>query len=180
MFTISEPQQRYLLAVARKAIATGLGVSAPEPEPPSEHIAITCGAFVTLRQNGDLRGCIGTMSSDRPLPEVIEDMATSSAFHDPRFAPVTAGELPSITIELSLLSPLVRVESLSEITPGEHGIYLKKGPRSGVLLPQVAIEHRWDRTTFLENTCRKAGLRPNAYGDPDVALYVFSAVICIE
>jgi len=180
MFKISGPQQHYLLALARHAIASQLGVTPAEPEPPAEQFTDTCGAFVTLRVGGQLRGCIGTMSSEEPLPRLIRDMAQSSAFRDPRFPPVTAAELSSIEIELSLLSPLVRVRDVSEIEPGTHGIYLVKGRRSGVLLPQVASEHGWDRTTFLEQTARKAGLPSRSYLDADVALYVFSAVICSE
>ncbi len=177
---LSTEQQAYLLRTARYAIESEFDASRQEPPPPAEPIDFRCGAFVTLRSRGDLRGCIGTMSSDRPLPDLIRDMARSSAFRDPRFPPLRRDELSSVKIELSLLSPLVRINDLSEIVPGEHGIYLVCGPRSGVLLPQVAVEHGWDRTTFLEQTCLKAGLPRDAYRDADVAIHVFSAVVCSE
>lgn len=178
--TISAGQSRYLLAVARHAIAVELGIASADPKPPAQLPAERCGAFVTLKIDGNLRGCIGTMTSTAPVEQVIPDMARSSAFSDPRFPPLSTEEFYRINIELSLLSPLERVASLSDIEPGTHGLLVKGRGKSGVLLPQVAREYRWDRTEFLEHTCRKAGLPANAYRDVRVELYCFTAVLCAE
>jgi AmmeMemoRadiSam system protein A len=104
-------------------------------------------------------------------------MAGAAAFEDPRFPPVTAEELPELDLEVSVLSPLREVKELSEIEVGKHGLYISMGGFSGLLLPQVATENDWDRTTFLEQTCLKAGLPPETYKEKEVKLYLFSAEI---
>ncbi len=132
------------------------------------------GAFVTLHQAGALRGCIGTFEATDPLWVTIQRMAISAATGDPRFPSVTAAELAGLHFEISVLSPL-REASPEEIQVGTHGIYLSKGYQRGVLLPQVAVEHGWDRDTFLKHTCQKAGLPTDAWKDPLTKVEIFSA-----
>ena len=121
------------------------------------------GAFVTITIGGELRGCIGTFREDTPLYRTVAQMAVAAAREDPRFPPLTAAELPKIHVEISALTPMKPVADVREIEVGRHGLYITKGFSSGVLLPQVATEYGWDRTTFLEQTCRKAGLPKNAW-----------------
>jgi AmmeMemoRadiSam system protein A len=133
------------------------------------------GAFVTLHKSGQLRGCIGNIRGRHPLYETVARMAEEAAFHDPRFPALSKEELKDIDIEISALTPLRRVDKVDEITVGKHGIYIEKGFFSGLLLPQVATEHGWDRQTFLEQTCFKAGLHKDAWKEKDTKVYVFSA-----
>jgi AmmeMemoRadiSam system protein B/AmmeMemoRadiSam system protein A len=135
------------------------------------------GAFVTLKKNGRLRGCIGYIMALKPLYLTIEEMAQAAAFNDPRFPPVTSAEVPELEIEISVLTPLRKITNVDEIIIGRDGIYLKQGLNTGLLLPQVATENHWNRTTFLQNTCRKAGLPSNAWQDKDIEIYIFSADI---
>jgi AmmeMemoRadiSam system protein A len=169
-----------LIAIARRAIGLELDAATPPDPPPEQGPSPSCGAFVTLRIGGALRGCIGTMSSTAPLRDLIADMARSSAFSDPRFPPLTAAEFRQVEIEISLLSPLEPVASPEDIVPGVHGVLIRGRGRSGVLLPQVATEYGWDRRTLLEQVCRKAGLAKEAYLESQVELLRFTAVLCSE
>jgi len=135
------------------------------------------GAFVTLRKHGELRGCIGRIIADKPLNETVEEMSEAAAFHDPRFRPVTQDELRVLQIEISVLTPFKKITNTNEIRVGVHGLYVRKGGQSGLLLPQVATEFGWDRDTFLENLCRKASLPKDAWKDKDTDIFVFSADI---
>jgi AmmeMemoRadiSam system protein A len=135
------------------------------------------GAFVSLHKKGQLRGCIGYIEGRGPLHKTIEEMAAAAAFQDPRFNPVTEKELEDLDIEISVLTPLKRIADVDEIEVGRHGIYVKKGWCSGLLLPQVAAEYGWDRKTFLEHTCQKAGLACDAWKDRETEIYIFSADI---
>jgi len=135
------------------------------------------GAFVTIQKKGQLRGCIGYIEGRGPLHKTIEEMAEAAAFRDPRFAPVKEKELPELEIEISVLTPLKKITDVNEIEVGKHGIYIKSGWYSGLLLPQVATDYGWDRQTFLENTCQKAGLPTNAWKEKNIEIYIFSADI---
>jgi len=135
------------------------------------------GAFVTLNKHGSLRGCIGYIEGYKPLYEAVAEMAEAAAFRDPRFMPLTQDEWKDIEIEISVLTPLERITDINQIKAGKHGIYIKKGFYSGLLLPQVATEYGWDRKTFLEQTCRKAGLPSDAWKEEDTVIYIFSADI---
>jgi uncharacterized protein len=140
-------------------------------------LAKPCGAFVTIHDNsGNLRGCIGHMTNDGPLGELLIELAVAAGTRDPRFAPVTRDELGNLRYEISVLSPL-KPTAAEDVTPGIHGLYIRKGPHSGVLLPQVATERGWDRETFLQQTCHKAGLPPDAWQDPDTEILTFVAQI---
>lgn len=148
--------------------------SPPLPEGPPG-IKQSMGAFVTLHWKGHLRGCIGMLEARAPLDETVREMAEAAALRDYRFQSVTAEEIPEIDIEISALSPLRKIDDVNEIEIGTHGVWITKGVYRGVLLPQVATEQGYDRTTFLQQTCRKAGLPPDAWKDPDTIIEIFSA-----
>jgi AmmeMemoRadiSam system protein A len=135
------------------------------------------GAFVTLKKNGQLRGCIGLVEGIRPLYEAVIEMAQAAAFEDPRFSPVREEEVDQLEIEISVMTPLKRIRDLNLIEVGKHGLVIKFGYNSGLLLPQVATEYGWDRDTFLQQTCLKAGLPPESYQDPETEIYTFSAEV---
>lgn len=149
------------------------------PEAPRLSVSIRCGAFVTLKEHGDLRGCIGRMRSEEPLCSTIAEMAWAAASEDPRFLPVTKDELTLIEIEITLLSPLEPI-SPEEVEVGRHGLLISARGRSGVLLPQVPVEFEWNRETFLEQLCRKAGLPPEAWKSPSTLLYGFEGFVFSE
>lgn len=134
-----------------------------------------CGAFVTIKNRGDLRGCIGYVRGYLPLHETVKEMAVHAAFSDPRFAPVTKDEWADCDFEISVLTPMKRIKSVGEIEVGVHGLYIEKGVHSGLLLPQVATEQGWNRTEFLEYICYKAGLPKDAWKSKDADIYIFSA-----
>lgn len=160
-----DPRERStLLALARQSIAHYLSHQAylrPAVDAPA--LCEPRGAFVTLKKHGMLRGCIGALHARLPLWETVVEMAVAAAFEDPRFISLTANELPQIDIEISVLSPMTVVKDSSTIEVGVHGLYVQKGGRSGLLLPQVATEYGWDRETFLRHTCQKAGLPEDAW-----------------
>jgi len=177
-FSIPENDQKLLLHHARNTIEKCFN-----PQKKFEAIALsvapTCGAFVTLSKMKSLRGCIGRMMSESPLLETIAEMAYAAAFEDPRFPPLREDELALIRIEITLLSPLSRI-SPREIVVGTHGLFISAMGRSGVLLPQVPLEFGWDRSTFLEQVCLKAGLPPDMYNSPSAALYGFEGFVFSE
>ena len=146
-----------------------------------EALLVRSGVFVTIHKlSGMLRGCIGVFESDKPLYETVVEMAVSSSTGDPRFAPVSAHELPELTYEISVLTPMREVTDVSEIEVGTHGIYIIKGAMRGVLLPQVATEHGFDRETFLDETCVKAGLHRGAWKEEPTKILIFEAEIFSE
>jgi AmmeMemoRadiSam system protein A len=134
------------------------------------------GAFVTLQEKGELRGCIGHMWSNEELYRLVQQMAVAAATEDPRFEPVQQEELADIDIEISVLSPMQLVKDVSEIQVGRDGLYIVAGPYAGVLLPQVATEWGWDRDEFLREVCLKAGLPSDAW-KKGATLYRFSAQV---
>lgn len=175
--SLSESDKVFLKQLARDAIEARLyKKKLPKREIP-DSLKHKQGAFVTIKKKGELRGCIGYIKGYLPLYETVEEMAQHAAFNDPRFEALKKEELKDIEIEISVLSPLKKVDSIEEIEVGKHGIYIEKGFNSGLLLPQVAIEHGWDRKTFLEHTCYKAGLDRDAYRDRDADIYIFTAEV---
>ncbi len=138
------------------------------------------GAFVTLKIDGHLRGCIGNIIGYRPLYETIADMAVQAAFHDPRFKPLSEQEFAKIKLEISVLTPMINVTDPAEIMVGRDGLFITKGYSSGLLLPQVAVEYGWDRETFLNQTCIKAGLPPGTWKQPGTIIQRFQADIFAE
>lgn len=175
---LNEEEKRILHYIAKTVIENkARGKPIPEFKIESPLLKENRGAFVTIHKKGQLRGCIGYIEAFKPLYKTIEEMAEAAAFRDPRFSPVTEKELQELDIEISVLTPLKKITDINEIEVGKHGIYIKKGWYSGLLLPQVATENGWDRQTFLEHTCLKAGLPSNAWKDKDTEIYIFSADI---
>ena len=135
------------------------------------------GAFVTLKELGELRGCIGYITPVKALAETVRDVAAYAALQDRRFQPVSPAELPALQYEVSVMSPLRRVLDIKEIKVGKHGLIIKKGDIEGILLPQVPVEEHWDRDTFIEQTCVKAGLPRHAWKDDDTDIFMFTALV---
>jgi AmmeMemoRadiSam system protein B/AmmeMemoRadiSam system protein A len=175
---LTEEEKRTLHKIAHTVIWNkAAGKKVPEFKVTSERLKELRGAFVTINKKGSLRGCIGHIKGVKPLYKSVEEMAAAAAFQDPRFSPVTKKELKDLDIEISVLTPFKQITDVSEIEVGKHGLYIEQGFYSGLLLPQVATEYGWDRNTFLEHTCRKAGLPPDAWKDKDTRIYIFSADI---
>lgn len=169
-------QRSALLAMARQAIADALGGGAGAAQPMDDPALSRRGAaFVTLRAQGELRGCIGYLAHDTPLFEVIQDKAVAAATLDPRFPALTPEELAEVDIEISILSPLRRVAHPEQIQPGVHGAAIYFQGRQGVLLPKVASDRSWDRETFLDQLCLKAGLAEGSWKHGP-ALYAFTSL----
>ena len=178
--SLSREDRATLLRIARAVIeACARGERCPGFDVKSPPLLQKQGAFVTIHKDGHLRGCIGTFTSEKPLYMTVMEMAEASAMKDPRFPPLGADELNSIDIEISVLSPLREVKDVSEIEVGRHGIYIIKGFNSGVLLPQVAVEYGYDRETFLDQTCLKAGLPPGAWRE-GARILIYEAEIIKE
>jgi AmmeMemoRadiSam system protein A len=176
---MDEANRKALLQIARDRIAAELArTSWVEPSLTGE-LCRPAGAFVTLHRGGQLRGCIGQIEADEPLGQVVARCAAAACRNDPRFAPVTFGELEELDIELSVLGPLERLVHLDEIVIGRHGLVVELGRRRGLLLPQVASEWHWDRLTFVEQTCRKAGLSTDAW-KKNAVLWKFEAEVFSE
>ncbi|MCK5787041.1 MAG: AmmeMemoRadiSam system protein A [Candidatus Sabulitectum sp.] len=173
---MTEIDKTVLLDIARRSVkAASEGKALPEL--PDEDICHRQGgAFVTLKTRGRLRGCIGNFAGTGSLGATVRAMAREAAVSDPRFPPVTAGEVQDLTIEISVLSPMERINA-HDVLPGTHGLYIRRGPRAGTLLPQVAVEEGWDRDTFLSHTCIKAGLHPEAYLDKETEILAYTAEV---
>jgi AmmeMemoRadiSam system protein A len=171
-------EKRALLDIARKAVVSAVTDEKALAESyPYAVFQEKRGAFVTLHRLGKLRGCIGYVIPYYPLQQAVEEMARAASLRDPRFHRVQVDELPEIDIEISVLSPLRRIEDVQEIEVGVYGLYIKKGQYSGLLLPQVAPQYGWDREQFLQQTCLKAGLPPTAWQDEDAEIWIFSAEV---
>ncbi len=179
-FNLLDAEKELLLHTARESIASYLEERDGAYKKPSEKLEIPLGAFVTLHIHGRLRGCIGNIVPVYPLFTAIKRLARESAFHDPRFPALPPEELPETDIEISVLSPLKKISSVNEIEVGTHGILMKNGIYSGVLLPQVPVEQGWDLEEFLRNTCYKAGMDGNCYKDSSTLIEIFTAVIFSE
>ena len=175
---LSTADKQLLLQVARDSIAAPLtGKAAAPPATASPVVEEPRGAFVSLHRRGQLRGCIGCIVPVKPLLQTVKEMAPAAAFQDPRFRPLQAEELADLEIEISVLSPLQLIKRTDEIEVGKHGLYIVKGSNRGLLLPQVATQYRWDRQSFLEHTCNKAGLPGDAWKDPGTQIFIFRAEI---
>jgi len=173
----SKSQKQKLLSVAKQAIVSfvkdhkHLAIDAKDPL-----LLEKCGAFVTIKKDGRLRGCIGHIICDQPLINTVAEMAVQAATGDPRFIPLTEKDLDTITLEISALSPLKTISDIAEIEVGKHGLIIRKGFYSGLLLPQVATEYNWTKEEFLQNTCLKAGLNPDAWKQ-GAKIQIFSAEV---
>jgi AmmeMemoRadiSam system protein A len=178
---MDDVQRKILLKTARDTVEACLtGGQLPKPESDDPQLNAPCGCFVTLKNQGRLRGCIGQFTSDSPLIELIVDMARASATGDPRFFAdrITADELEALDIEISVLSPLKRTDDPLSLQLGVDGIYIKRGCTSGCFLPQVATETGWSKEDFLSYCCaHKAGLPADAWKDPKTEVYLFTAEV---
>lgn len=175
---LTDEEKRFCKDLIRYVIAHHLGqAEGPEPALASETLNMELGAFVTLKRQGRLRGCIGNVVGNGPLVATIERMAGAAAFEDPRFPPLAAEELADLDIEVSVLGPITPCPDPELIEIGRHGLYIRKSLHSGLLLPQVATEWGWDRETFLDQTCVKAGLPKGSWRKPKVEIWWFEAVI---
>lgn len=175
---LSAADKKLLLQLARASIeAHLLDKPVPGPETVPRSLCEPRGAFVSLHRRGQLRGCIGYLEAVKPLGETVREMAAAAAFHDPRFRPLGKDELADLEVEISVLSPMQLIKNIDEIQVGSHGLYIVQGYCRGLLLPQVATEYKWDRLTFLQQTCCKAGLPSDAWKDPGTKIYLFTAEI---
>ena len=174
----SEEERRVLLDLAHRAIEAALGRKEIDTTAPTEHLAQPRGAFTTLHLKDELRGCVGYVIAAYPLYRTIAETAVAAAFYDTRFNPVTSSEAALLKIEISVLSPLFPVGA-EDVEIGRHGLVVSQGGRRGLLLPQVPVEHGWDRVMFLEQTCFKAGLPANAWRQ-GAMLEAFTAEVFAE
>ncbi|MBN1158448.1 MAG: AmmeMemoRadiSam system protein B [Bacteroidales bacterium] len=174
-YKLTEDEKSTLLVIARNTIEgyvkNGI-IPDAEISGISENLMRPAGAFVSLHKNNKLRGCIGRFDPDAPLYKVVQDMAVAAACNDYRFAPVIASELPEISIEISVITPLKKIENIDDIVLGKHGIYIKKGDKSGTFLPQVADDSGWSTEEFLGYCARdKAGIEWNGWKDAEIFTY---------
>jgi uncharacterized protein len=177
MLSLSETERRSALQLARTAVVETVSHRKLPDRIPSDGIfAERRGVFVTLHLRGRLQGCIGVVEPDEPLGEAIVRCAASAALEDPRFAPMREDQLDDLTIEISLLSRPAPI-SAEAIEIGRHGLLVVLHAQRGLLLPQVAFEHHLTREQFLEETCRKAGLRREAWRNPEARLFGFTCEI---
>ncbi len=176
---LSTEEKRTLLRVARETLVDLLTESDPrQHEASTPALREERPAFVTLRRrdSGDLRGCRGECVAQRPLIESVVHAAIAAATDDPRFPPVTLEELPALRIEISALTAMSPIRP-EEVVVGRHGLMIVSKPKSGLLLPQVAVTYGWDREAFLRGLCRKAGLAEGAWESEDVQLYAFESEV---
>ena len=178
-FVLSDEDKRLLKEIALQSIKDSLDgkpLAQPTLDSQLEKLNSKCGAFVSLHKHGRLRGCIGHFGEDIPLHEIVAEMARAAAFEDPRFSPVRREELEDIDIEISVLTPMRRIQSLDEFELHRHGIYIRKGYRSGTFLPQVADEVNWTKEEFVGHCSQdKAGLGWDGWKDAE--LYVYEAIV---
>lgn len=174
---LTKKEQRELLKIARETIISHVTTGkVPVVAPASAGLHLHSGCFVTIKQKGELRGCIGNFVSEQPLYQLVQEMAVSAATRDPRFYPMKTPDLADFTLDISVLSPLQLIASIEDIKVGKHGIYIVKGSYRGVLLPQVATEYGWNRDQFLRHTCIKAGLPEDAW-QGECEIFIFSAQV---
>ena len=177
-FQLTLQEKEILLQTAREAISARLENRKPAYPEPTELLKKKCGAFVTLHKGGALRGCIGYVMAGKPLIRTVVEVAQSSAFNDPRFPALSSEEFTRTAIEISVLSPFLRVRDVNaedQIKVGRHGLFVLSRERQGLLLPQVPVNEGWDRGEFLERACEKAGLPADCW--KWAALYTFTAEV---
>ena len=173
---LTQKEKATLLEIVKKTVSSKVNdKNIPKFTIESETLKEKRGAFVTIKKRDHLRGCIGYIRAVKPLWETVQEMAVAAAFHDPRFPALKFNELADLSFEVSVLSPLKRIKDISEIEVGKHGLYITRGYNSGLLLPQVAVEHNLNRESFLRETCCKAGLPPQAWQEKETEIYIFSA-----
>jgi len=178
-FSLNDREKKELIALAHKSVERAVQDRKPyEPAITGEdRLDADRGAFVTLKEEGRLRGCIGFTSPMQTLYVTVRDASMYAALQDPRFQPVTSSELQRLEYEISVLSPMRRMQDIREITIGEHGLLIKNGRHEGLLLPQVAVEQHWNAERFVQETCAKAGMSPDCWRDSGTDIFGFTAVV---
>lgn len=176
---LTPADRAFLLDLAYRAVHAAIHGApiADDPEPASPALRRPCGAFVTLHRGGDLRGCLGRIEARTPLWITVRDMAAAAATEDTRFAPIRPEEDAMLTVEISVLTVPEKIRSAEEIEVGRHGLIVRQGVRSGLLLPQVAAEWGWSAVQFLQHTCAKAGLPQEAWRAPETQILRFEAEV---
>ena len=170
--------QRLLLQIAREAIKCHLEDRIPSKlQGLAAELLQKSGAFVTLHNGGQLRGCVGQIVSDKPLYETVTEAAIATTTRDPRFNRVNPSDMPELEIEISVLTSLQPLERIEDLEIGVHGLYIEHGEHSGLLLPQVATTYNWNRTEFLQQTCKKAQLLEEAWQESETEIYLFSSQV---
>jgi uncharacterized protein len=177
-YVLTDDEKRELLRIARATLLEHFHTGRiPPGKPHRDSLTAPAGAFVTLHNQGALRGCIGTQQATTPLYRIIQEMAVAAATRDPRFEPVSEGEIEEIEIEVSVLGLHKPMASVVEIEIGVHGLAIEHGGRRGLLLPQVAREQRWTTEQFLEHICVKAGLPGDAWSVEGTLVHLFTAQV---
>jgi AmmeMemoRadiSam system protein A len=175
--TLTPDDQQRLLRLARTCLEARVRGEAPPRIEQGGGLDAAMGAFVSLhRHGGELRGCLGRLETDRPIAENVAHLAAVVSDSDPRFAPLAVSELAGVHVEISALTPEEEITDISRIVVGRHGLIVEQGHRRGLLLPQVATEYGWDRETFLDHTCVKAGLPPTAWRT-GARIFIFEAQV---
>jgi len=177
LYELTDNEKQKLLDIARTSIKTYLETGHEAEFEIDGKLAENGAAFVTLTKDGHLRGCIGHIMAVAPLYQTVATCAVQAAVADRRFPPVSAPELKQLHLEISVLTPMQTISSQDEIEVGRDGLMIVRGNHRGLLLPQVASDYGWNRTQFLEQTCRKAGLAADAYQAPDAVVYRFQALV---
>jgi AmmeMemoRadiSam system protein A len=181
---LSEKEKKEILKLAKLAIQSifkkELIAELTKQKRVVKNLGLRNGVFVTITKRGELRGCIGYILPVREFEELVVDAAVSAAMRDPRFDPLTEDEVGEIEIEVSVLSEPKRIENVSEVEVGKHGLIVRRGPFQGLLLPQVATEYNWDKLTFIRQTCIKAGLSPDEWKKEGTEIYTFTAEVFSE
>jgi AmmeMemoRadiSam system protein A len=181
MQILDESARGELLAVARGTLENYFNTGrTPEYHPRNPGLLQHTGAFVSLHNDNDLRGCIGILSSDDELYRTVQRCVLGAALEDDRFHPVSQKEVPDLTIEISVLSPFQSITDTNLVEVGKHGLMISLGGARGLLLPQVAAKYRWDRESFLTQTCRKAGLPGQAWRQQEAKIQIFEAQVFSE
>ena len=179
-FELTDEEKNYLKELVVQSISISLNPSdtpSGPPQPPTDKLRQELGAFVTLKLGGHLRGCIGNVQGAGELFQTVWDMAQHAAFEDPRFPPLHENEFDAIDYEISILSPIDVCPDPGLVEIGRHGLIMSREGRTGLLLPQVPVEWKWDRETFLAQTCVKAGLPRDAWKEPETTILWFEAVV---
>jgi len=178
MRKLEPADQKLLVDLAQAAVEAAVRrgpVPTPEPATLTRDLMAPAAAFVTIRESGELRGCIGMLRFETPLLENVLEAASAAALHDPRFRPIDESELPALSLEVSVLEPLIALPDPAGFVAGRHGIVVERDGRRALLLPQVAGEMGWGAEQMLDAVCRKANLPDEAWRDRATRLYVFEA-----